>query len=313
MKKRKEFLWVEKYRPVEIDDIILPLKIKNFAKEVIKREEIGNFIFNGKSGTGKTTLAIVLCEQLGIDYILINAGKDGNIDTLRTKVESFASQRSLTGKRRCVIFDEGDNLQPKTFVSLQPFIEKYSKTCSFIITTNFKEKLNSAIQSRFTIFDFVIYRSEKKELILSFIERVCSILKEENIKFNKKRIALFILECFPDMRKVLLSLQDGVVEGEIPVNISEISTTYSLDEIFDSIKNKDFNTLRTIIYEHGINVPEIIKSIDEVFNKKIDPSSIPYYVVKASEYEYRHNFAINKETNCLAFLCELVNNIKFKS
>jgi len=111
-----EFIWSEKYRPKTIEETILPKKIKNVLKSIVNGGEIPNMLFTGTAGLGKTTAAMALCKELGVDYILINASDERNIETLRTKVKQFASSVSLGGgEYKVVILDEADYLNKNSF------------------------------------------------------------------------------------------------------------------------------------------------------------------------------------------------------
>ena len=136
-----EFLWVEKYRPSTIDNCILSPTLKDTFKSILIEKELPNMLFTGTAGLGKTTVARAICEQLDLDYLVINGSEDGNIDTLRGKIKRFASTISLSGNGKCVILDEADYLNPQsTQPALRGFIEEFSDNCRFILTCNFKNR-----------------------------------------------------------------------------------------------------------------------------------------------------------------------------
>ena len=140
----KEFLWVEKYRPNTIEETILPTKLKETFQEILKTGELPNLLFTGTAGIGKTTVAKAVCNELGLDYLLINGSEEGNIDTLRHKIKQFASTVSLQGGYKVVILDEADYLNPQsTQPALRGFIEEFSNNCRFIMTCNFKNRIIS--------------------------------------------------------------------------------------------------------------------------------------------------------------------------
>ena len=137
MEFRDDFIWSQKYRPRIIEDCILPQELKGTFLKFVERGDIPNLLLSGTAGVGKTTVARALCEQMNIDYIIINGSESGNIDTLRNDVRNFASTISIssTGKRKVVILDEADYLNPQsTQPALRGFIEEFSKNCGFIFT-----------------------------------------------------------------------------------------------------------------------------------------------------------------------------------
>ena len=157
MELRDDFIWCQKYRPRTIEDCILPRGLKDTFLEFVSNGDIPNLLLSGTAGTGKTTVARALCEELGVDYIIINGSESGNIDTLRNDVRSFASGVSITstGKRKIVILDEADYLNPQsTQPALRGFIEEFSKNCGFIFTCNFKNRIIEPIHSRCSVIDF---------------------------------------------------------------------------------------------------------------------------------------------------------------
>ena len=124
------FLWVEKYRPKKIADCILPDELVEFFTSIVKKGEIQNLLLAGSAGTGKTTVARALCEELNTDYIIINGSEESGIDVLRTKIKQFASTVSFSGNIKVVILDEADYLNPNsTQPALRGFIEEFADNC----------------------------------------------------------------------------------------------------------------------------------------------------------------------------------------
>jgi len=137
-----DFLWVEKYRPKTVSDIVLPQSLKQTFQKIVASKELPNMLFTGTAGLGKTTVARALCNELDCDYILINGSEEGNIDTLRGKIKQFASSVSLHGSYKVVILDEADYLNPQsTQPALRGFIEEFANNCRFILTCNFKNRI----------------------------------------------------------------------------------------------------------------------------------------------------------------------------
>ena len=169
----KEFLFVEKYRPQTIEDCILPEGLKETFRKIVEKGELPNMMFTGSAGVGKTTVARALCNELDIDYMMINGSEDGNIDTLRGKIKQFASTISLQGGQKVVILDEADYLNPQsTQPALRGFIEEFHKNCGFILTCNYKNRIIPALQSRCSVIDFVIPNTEKPKLAQQFFSDI---------------------------------------------------------------------------------------------------------------------------------------------
>ena len=229
---REEFLWVEKYRPKKIADTILPADIKATFQQFVDQQNVPNLLLTGGAGVGKTTVARAMLEEIGADYIVINGSMNGNIDTLRNEILSFASTVSFSGGRKYVILDEADYLNGNsTQPALRNFMEEFSKNCGFILTCNFKSRIIEPLHSRCSIVEFKIPPKEKPLLAGEFYKRTLKILETENIKFNKNVVGELIARHFPDWRRVLNELQRYSVGGEIDsgilVNLSdEHSTNY---------------------------------------------------------------------------------------
>ena len=171
-----EFLWVEKYRPSTINDTILPDNIKNTFKEIVAGGELHNMLLTGTPGTGKTTIARALCQELDLDYLLVNGSEESGIDTLRTKIKHFASSVSLSGGYKVVILDEADYLNPQsTQPALRAFIEEFSANCRFILTCNFKNRIIEPLHSRCSIIEFNLAKKDMPPLLAQFMNRLSLI------------------------------------------------------------------------------------------------------------------------------------------
>ena len=226
-----DFLWVEKYRPKKISDCILSDDLKDTFTEFLNKKEIPNLLLSGTAGTGKTTVARALCEEIGCDYIMINGSDEGrHIDTLRTQIKNFASTISLTetSNHKVVIIDEADYMNPDSVQpALRNFIETFYKNCRFIFTCNFKNKIIPALHSRCTVIDFRISNGQKVTTAIALLDRLMDLLKEEGISADKKVVAELIQRHYPDFRRTINELQRYSVRGKIDsgilVSISEIN------------------------------------------------------------------------------------------
>src|SRR6056300_586636 len=185
-----EFLWVEKYRPRTIAETILPDELKQTFQKIVETGELPNMLFTGTAGLGKTTVAKAICNELDLDFIVINGSEEGNIDTLRGKIKSFASTVSLQGGYKVVILDEADYLNAQsTQPALRAFIEEFSNNCRFILTCNFKNRIIEPLHSRCGVYEFNATRKQMVQLAGQFMDRVSTILTDEGVTFDKKVVA----------------------------------------------------------------------------------------------------------------------------
>ena len=200
----KEYLWVEKYRPHKIQDCVLsPELLKTFNK-IIATREIQNMLFTGTAGVGKTTVAKALCNELDLDYLIINGSEEGNIDTLRNKIKQFASTVSLQGGYKVVILDEADYLNPQsTQPALRGFIEEFSANCRFIFTCNFKNRIIEPLHSRCSVIEFLIPKALKQKMAAKMMERLGFILTNESVTYEEPVLAELIMKHFPDFRRTI--------------------------------------------------------------------------------------------------------------
>ena len=238
-----DFLWVEKYRPQKIDDCILPKSLLDTFKQTLASGELPNMLFTGTAGLGKTTVAKALCNQLDLDYILINGSEEGNIDTLRNKIKQFASSVSLTGGYKVVILDEADYLNAQSFQpALRGFIEEFSSNCRFILTCNFKNRVIEPLHSRCGVYEFNTSKKDMQVLCGQMLNRVKFILKEEGMPVGGptlQGIAELIMRHAPDWRRVLNELQRATSSGSLDTT-SLTKTNTSYDSLYKSLKDKDF-------------------------------------------------------------------------
>ena len=236
---KEEFLWVEKYRPRNINDCILPTETKKIFLDFVANNEIPNLLLCGTAGVGKTTVARALCNELGADFVLINGSEERNIDTLRVKIKQFASTVSLSGGPKIVILDEADYLNPQsTQPALRGFIEEFSKNCRFIFTCNYKNRIISPLHSRCSVVDFTIESTQKPQIANQIFQRILQTLHEEYVDHNDKVVVELISKFFPDFRRVLNELQKYSASGKIDSGILANLDDQSLNEVIGFIKDK---------------------------------------------------------------------------
>ena len=308
------FLWVEKYRPKTVDDCILPSELKKSFSEFVKDKHIPNLILSGSAGTGKTTIAKAMVEEIGSTWMLINGSEESGIDVLRTKIKNFASTVSLEGGRKYIILDEADYLNPQsTQPALRGFMEEFHKNCGFILTCNYKNRLIPPIHSRCSNIDFTIRNGERIKLAESFFKRVQDILGQEQIKSEPKAVAELINKFFPDWRRCLNELQRYSASGQIDAGILVNLSSENIKELVGFMKEKEFTNVRKWIVNNLDNDPSrIFRTIYNSLYDNLDHSTIPHAVVIIADYQYKSAFVADQEINMLACMTELMSQVKFK-
>jgi DNA polymerase III delta prime subunit len=312
-----DFLWVEQYRPKRIEDCILSEDLKQTFLEFIKKKEIPNLLLSGTQGTGKTTVARALCEELGVDYIIINGSDEGRqIDTLRNKIKNFASTMSLTkeANHKVVIIDEADYMNAESVQpALRNFIETFFNNCRFIFTCNYKNKIIPALHSRCTVIDFRIINGQKKKTAFQFLDRLKFILKEQNIEFDEKVLVELIQKHYPDFRRTINELQRYSVRGKIDSGILFNLSEENTKELMNNLKDKNFNDMRKWVVQNiDKDASRLFKDIYDNLYTVIDPQSIPQAILIIAGYQYKSAFVADQEINMVACLTEIMAGCKFK-
>jgi len=312
-----EFLWVEKYRPKTIEDCILTEDLKKTFSEFLNQKEIPNLLLCGTAGTGKTTVARALCEELGADYIIINGSDEGRqIDTLRNKIKNFASTVSLTedANHKVVIIDEADYMNAESVQpALRNFIETFYKNCRFIFTCNYKMKIIPALHSRCTVIDFAIKNGQKVKTAKAFMKRLGDILTTEQIKFDKKVLAELIQKHYPDFRRTINELQRYSVRGEIDSGILFSISEATNKELIAILKEKRFNDMRKWVINNLDKEPSsLFSSIYNNLYEALESKSVPQAVLIIAGYQYKAAFVADQEINMVACLTEIMANCNFK-
>jgi len=311
---KNEFLWVEKYRPQTIDECVLTKDLKDTFNGIVKSGELHNMLLSGTAGTGKTTVAKALCNELGLDCMLINGSEESGIDVLRNKIKQFASTVSLNGGIKVIILDEADYLNAQsTQPALRGFIEEFSNNCRFILTCNFKNRLIEPLHSRCAVIEFNTNKKQLAGLAGQFMARLKGILDKEGVTYNEKVIAELIIRHAPDWRRVIGECQRYGSTGEIPAAILIGNSDESVAEVITHLKSKDFKSMRAWVANNaGLDTSAIFRKIYDVLSDHADANGIPSAVLILADYQFKAAFVADKELNLVAAMTELMANVTWK-
>ena len=293
-------LWVEKYRPQILEDYVGNEIIKNKIADYLKKGSIQNLLFYGVAGTGKTTLAKLITKNLNCDLLYINASDERGIDTIRDKIIPFASSMSFNDVK-IVILDEADYITPQAQATLRNTIESCSKTTRFILTCNYLERIISPLQSRCQTFE--ITPPSKQE-----VNNKCQdILTKEKILFYDNNIEDVINTHYPDIRKIINTLQGSIVNSQIKIDDTSLKNTQLGDKIVEALSKKaKLSTIRQILADSGA------REFDGLF--KILYDNVSKYTNREGEailiiakYQYEYTFILEKEICIAAMLNKLLD------
>jgi replication factor C small subunit len=313
---KKDFLWVEEYRPHTLEDCILPVNIKNSFKGFIEQKEIPNLLLCGSAGVGKTTVAKAICDEIDASYIVINGSDEGRfLDTVRNKVRQFATTVSLTSgaAHKVVIIDEADNTTQDVQLSLRTAVEEFHSNCRFIFTCNFPNKIIEPLHSRCTVIDFKIKNNEVDKLQAKFFLRLKTILDENEVKYEDKVLIKLVKRYYPDWRRLINETQrhgaNGRIDNSILVDVADIN----LDDLVRALKNKEFTVVKKWVVENLDNDPSIImRKIYDSLYVKLKPASVPEAVLILAKYMRDIHIVPDQEINLLACLTEIMMSCEFK-
>ena len=311
-----DFIWVEKYRPQQIDECILPDHIKKTFQDFVDQGEIPNMLLSGPPGIGKTTVAKALCKQLGVDYYVINGSDEGRfLDTVRNNAKNFASTVSLTSesKHKVIIIDEADNTTSDVQLLLRASIEEFSGNCRFIFTCNYKNKIIEPLHSRCSVVEFSIKGKEKVKIAGLFFKRLQQILDLEKISYDPPVLAEIINKHFPDWRRVLNECQRYSVSGKIDSGILATFSDVSVNDLIRNLKDKNFPEVRKWVVDNLDNDSSVLlRRLYDSLYETLVPNSIPAAVLIIAKYQYQIAFVADQEINLLAALTEIMVECQFK-
>ncbi len=313
---RDEFLWVEKYRPRTIEECILPDNIKQTFLDFLDKGEVPNLLLAGPAGCGKTTVAKALCNELGVDYYVINGSDEGRfLDTVRNNAKNFASTVSLasTAKHKVIIIDEADNTTNDVQLLLRAFTEEFSGNCRFIFTCNYKNKIVEPLHSRCAVVEFGIKGKERQGIAASFFKRIKTILDTEGVEYDNKVLVELINKHFPDWRRVLNEIQRYSSGGAIDAGILATFSDVKVNNLIQNLKQKNFPEVRKWVVDNLDNDSGVLlRRIYDALYTSLANSSIPAAVLIIAKYQYQIAFVADQEINLLACLTEIMVECEFK-
>ena len=300
-------LWVEKYRPSNLDTYIGNDHLKSKVSAYLESGDLPHLLLYGKAGTGKTTLAKILVKNIECDYLYINASDENNVDTVRNKVKNFASTMGFKDYK-IIILDECDYITPNAQAALRNLMETFSKHCRFILTCNFVERIIDPIQSRCQSFQII--PPSKKEVA----KHIHNILLKENVMSDMKDLKVLIDSGYPDIRRVINSAQRNVVKDKLKLDTTSIiQNDYKL-KLLKILKTQDkktaFKDIRQLLLDNKItDFADLFRLLyDEVDDW--GKGHVAECILIIARYELSDGQVPDKEINAMAMLIELLGVIK---
>ena len=270
----------------------------------------------GPAGCGKTTVAKALCNQLGVDYYVINGSDEGRfLDTVRNNAKNFASTVSLqaTAKHKVIIIDEADNTTNDVQLLLRAFIEEFSSNCRFIFTCNFKNRIVEPLHSRCAVVEFGIKGKDRQTIAAQFFKRIQEILGAEGVEYDNKVLVELIHKHFPDWRRVLNECQRYSVSGKIDAGILATFSDVAVNDLLKNLKEKNFPEVRKWVVSNMDNdTTVLLRRIYDALYVSLENNSVPAAVLVLAKYQYQSAFVADQEINMLACLTEIMVECEFK-
>jgi DNA polymerase III delta prime subunit len=293
-------LFVEKYRPHNLDNFIGDNDVRDKIQEYITEGTLQNLLLFGPAGTGKTSLAKLIVKQLESDHLYINASDERGIDTIRDKIIPFASSMGFNGLK-IIILDEADYLTAQAQATLRNVIETFSTSCRFIFTCNYLDRIISPLQSRCVAFGII--PPSKKEVG----QHILQICDKEEIKYTKEDLGKIIITHYPDIRKILNTVQGSIKGGELILDSKSLVNTDFENKVVAALKNKaKLNDIRQIIADSGA---QQFESLFRCLYDNVEEytTNIGEAIIIISQYQYEYSFVVDKEICVAAMLNKLLN------
>ena len=307
MEEIKNTLWVEKYRPSKLDSYIGNQHLRSKVKVYIESGDLPHLLLYGRAGTGKTTLAKLLVNNIDCDYLYINASDENSVDVVREKVKNFASTLGFADMK-VIILDECDYITPNAQAALRNLMETFSKNCRFILTCNYVERIIDPIQSRCQSFQII--PPDRKEVAV----HLNSILTKEGVKSDINDIVTIVNGGFPDLRRVINAAQRQVVNDELVIDEGmSIQNDYK-NQVLEILKTQDkknsFKNIRQLLADSKVT------DFSDLFRLLFDTvddwgrGHVAECILILSQYQQSDAVVVDKEINIMAMFIEIIGKIK---
>ena len=307
MSEIKNTLWVEKYRPSTLDSYIGNQHLRSKVKVYIESGDLPHLLLYGRAGTGKTTLAKLLVNNIDCDYLYINASDENSVDVVREKVKNFASTLGFADMK-VIILDECDYITPNAQAALRNLMETFSKSCRFILTCNYVERIIDPIQSRCQSFQII--PPDRKEVAV----HLNNILTKESVTSDIEDIVTIVNSGFPDLRRVINAAQRQVVDGKLVIDEGmSIQNDYKL-QVLEILKTQDkknsFKNIRQLLADSKVT------DFSDLFRLLFDTvddwgrGHVAECILVLAQYQQSDAVVVDKEINIMAMFIELIGKIK---
>ena len=306
-------LFTEKYRPKNLDDLILPDRVmKKFTNGVQQ-----NMLFAGSPGTGKTSTAKALVAQYDLPYLYINASTDTSVDVIRTRITDFCSTMSILDDRdkfKIVILDEVDGVSDQFFKALRATMEQFASNSRFIATCNYINKLPDPILSRFEVLNFDFDKQEESELTKKYIKRVYQITGNEGMTIEKPALVEFVRRNFPDLRSTLNKLQGYKTQGTTNITEDDVKRFNSVyKDVFELIFNETdpAKNYKLLVSEYANRVDDVLQTLGEEFIEYIQQERstaakfIPQIIIAVAEHQAQRVHVIDPVITMLSLVYKI--------
>jgi DNA polymerase III delta prime subunit len=311
-------LFTEKYRPKNLEELILPDAVMNKFKDGL----VQNMLFAGSPGTGKTSTAKAVVNQFGLPYLYINASTDTSVDVIRTRITDFCSTVSIMdgpGMFKVVILDEVDGVSDQFFKALRATMEQFASNSRFIATCNYINKLPDPILSRFEVINFDFDKEEETELTKKYIRRVYDICKQEEMTIEKDALVEFVRRNFPDLRSTLNKLQGFKTQGTNNITVGDVKRFNSVyKDVFELIFNETdpAKNYQLLVSNYSNRVDDILQSLGEEFIEYIQQEQlqsvkhIPQIIISVAKHQQQRVHVIDPVITMLSCVYEIQGIIK---